>query len=228
MNLATSSVFSFGRLRTDTSDTSSFAVNDAFETFELQECVDRTERARAERFIAERYMQAFEARIEAFMPRLLTLRAVGDCSAKIRGALGLRSAKGRLFVEQYFDAPVEQRILAATGERVERASIVEVGHFAGLGAGTMRVLILGLTARLQHEGAQWVVFAGTRALCNAFLRMNLRPIALCPALPERLPAHARAGWGRYYAHDPWVYAGRVEHGARALLSTTRVTKEPRA
>jgi hypothetical protein len=190
------------------------------ERFELQDATDREERARAEHFIAERYQQAFDARVDAFMPRLLTLRLAGDRGARIRGAVGLRSAQSRLFVEQYLEVPIEQALFETTRERIDRASVVEVGHFSGVNPGTMRVLVVTLTARLQHEATSWVVFAGTRSLCNAFQRMGLRPLPLCPARPERLPASERGAWGRYYAHDPWVYAGRVALGARVLLSPT--------
>src|SRR3569623_374508 len=98
----------------------------AFGTYELRESFG-TERARTEHFIAERYRRDFDARIEAFMPRLFSLRATGDCAQEsaIEGALGLRNAQGRLFVEQYLDAPIEEAMRVAIGQRIERASIVE-------------------------------------------------------------------------------------------------------
>jgi len=163
-----------------------------FGAYELHEAFG-AERARTEQFIAERYKRDFDARIEAFMPRLFSLRAAaaGEQDAGIEGALGLRNAQGRLFVEQYLDVPIEDAIRAATGQRIERASIVEVGHFAGIRPGTMRAMILLLADRLHREGAAWVAFAGTRALCNAFLRMHLQPIALCPAACDRLPEASR-------------------------------------
>lgn len=193
------------------------SAENALQTFELREAYG-AERARTEQFIAGRYKRDFGARIEAFMPRLFSLRAAapGGHDAPIEGALGLRSAHGRLFVEQYLDVPIEQAIGAATGERVERSSIVEVGHFAGLRPGTMRAMILLLAERLYREGASWVAFAGTRALRNAFLRMNLEPIALCAAACDRLPEALRGAWGTYYRNDPWVYVGPVDDGVREL------------
>jgi hypothetical protein len=195
-------------------------------TIELRES-HGSERTRAEHFIAERYKHDFGARIEAFMPRLFSLCASGggDFNAPIEGALGLRSARGRLFVEQYLDAPIEQAIFAATGERVERASIVEVGHFAGIRPGTMRAMIVLLADRLYREGAGWVAFAGTRALRNAFLRMNLTPVPLCAASAERLPQNVRDAWGTYYRNDPWVYVGPVDAGIRTDLARTNERPE---
>jgi hypothetical protein len=184
-----------------------------------------SERAQTEHFIAERYRRNFGARIEAFMPRLFALRATGDEGQCIEGALGLRSAQGRLFVEQYLDAPIERAILAATGERVDRASIVEVGHFAGLHPGAMRTMIVLLADRLQREGIGWVAFTGTRALYNAFRRMRLRPRALCVASPDRLAPKARAAWGTYYGNDPWVYVGPVRNSIGISPSRSRTSGE---
>lgn len=188
--------------------TSAFAPVGNAKLLELREAHGE-ERTQTEHFIAERYRRNFGARVEAFMPRLFALRSVGGDANGIEGALGLRSAQGRLFVEQYLDAPIERAILAASGERVERASIVEVGHFAGLYPGAMRTMIVLLADRLQREGLGWVAFTGTRALYNAFWRMRLRPMPLCAASPDRLAPKARAAWGTYYGNDPWVYVGPV-------------------
>ena len=167
------------------------------------------ERALAERFIAQVYRRNFRAHVDAFMPRLLVLR---DEAGAIRGALGLRGASGRLFIERYLDVPIEQAIGTVAGEPVARESIVEVGHFSGLVPGTMRHLIVLLAERLHREGAEWFVFAGTRALRNTFRRMHLHPIRVASASPERLSPTERAAWGTYYDQDPSVYVGRVRVG----------------
>jgi hypothetical protein len=210
MTLATPSSFRISRERALSRFGCALSDDDGPGTFELRES-HGSERTRTEHFIAERYRRDFGARIEAFMPRLFSLceGGRGNFNAPVEGALGLRSAHGRLFVEQYLDVPIEQAIFAVTGERVERASIVEVGHFAGLRPGTMRTMIVLLADRLHHEDAGWVAFAGTRALRNAFLRMNLTPIPLCAASAERLPQKVRDAWGTYYRNDPWVYVGPV-------------------
>jgi hypothetical protein len=172
------------------------------------------ERALAERFIAQCYRRNFRAHVDAFMPRLLVLR---DEVGAIRGALGLRGASGRLFVERYLDVPIESAIRAVAGETVERESIAEVGHFSGLVPGTMRHLIVLLAERLHREGVEWVVFTGTRALCNTFRRMHLFPIRVCAASPARLSPLERAAWGTYYDRDPSVYVGRVGTGMDVIF-----------
>jgi len=166
----------------------------------------------AERFIAARFDQSFDARIETFTPRLFTMR---DRRGSICGAFGLRSTSCRLFVEQYLPVPVETALALLGHSGVERRSIVEVGHFSGTFPGAMRAMILLLAAHLHDEGFEWVVFSGTRDLRNSFMRIGLHPACLQPARIESLAADRRAAWGHYYDHAPQVMAGRIRDGVRS-------------
>src|SRR5512138_982844 len=102
--------------------------------FELVEHVG-ADRASVEAFISQRFAESFGSRIEAFMPRLFSVRSR---DGEIRGAFGLRSAHCKLFLEQYLDAPIEQVIAARTGTPVGRRPIIEVGHFSGAFPGAVR------------------------------------------------------------------------------------------
>lgn len=181
--------------------------------FNLFELTGR-DRVLAEQFISRRFAESFRARIEAFMPRLF---AMHDANGDICGALGLRSARHRLFVEHYLDQPIEQAIARRTGARVERASIVEAGHLSGAFPGAMRTMIWLLTERLQRENFQWVVFTGTTALRNAFRRNGLFPLDIERAVADRLPPDARAAWGSYYDHCPRVFVGRIQDGVQRMM-----------
>jgi Thermostable hemolysin len=172
------------------------------------------DRGLAEQFISRRFHESFGARVEAFMPRLFGMY---DRDGKLCGALGLRSARHRLFVEHYLDQPIEQVITRHTACAIERASIVEVGHLSGTFPGAMRTLIWLLSARLHREGFEWVAFTGTKALRNAFRRNGLFPIDIQLATAGRLPPEARAAWGSYYEHSPRVFVGRIEEGVRRIL-----------
>lgn len=182
----------------------------AFELFEHTGAC----RAAAERFISERFAESYGAHIEAFMPRLFSLR---NLNGTIYGAFGLRSANHRLFVEHYLDQPIEQAIALQTGSAVARSSIVEVGHFSGAVPGAMRAMIWLLTERLHREGFQWVAFTGTSSLRNAFYRIGLFPIEIQAAAVECIPEDVRATWGSYYDHSPWVLVGKVDDGFRTLV-----------
>ena len=171
-------------------------------------------RAVAEQFIHRRFAESFGARVEAFMPRLLGMY---DQNGKICGALGLRSANHRLFVEHYLDHPIEKAIALRAGVPVERSSIVEVGHLSGTFPGAMRTLIWLLIERLYHEGFHWVAFTGTTGLRNAFRRIGLFPLDIHVAAAESIPEDARAAWGNYYDHAPRVFVGRIEDGVHRLM-----------
>ncbi|MGE5319208.1 MAG: thermostable hemolysin [Hyphomicrobiaceae bacterium] len=180
--------------------------------FELVEHIGGN-RAVAEAFISQRFAASYGSRIEAFMPRLFSVR---NRDGDLCGAFGLRSASRNLFLEQYLDAPIEQVISARTGRRIERRLIVEVGHFSGAFAGSARAMIALLTDQLHQEGYEWVVFTGTTGLRNAFCRLGLFPLDIQAATADRIPAEERGAWGSYYEHAPRVLAGNVEAGYRAM------------
>lgn len=180
--------------------------------FELFEHIGGN-RATVEAFISQCFAESFGSRIEAFMPRLFSVRnEAGD----LCGAFGLRSASRNLFLEQYLDAPIEKVIAARAGKRIERHVIVEVGHFSGAFPGAVRAMIGLLTAHLHQEGYEWVVFTGTTGLRNAFCRLGLFPLDIQAATADRIPADERAAWGRYYDHAPRVLVGNVQAGYRAM------------
>jgi hypothetical protein len=180
--------------------------------FELFEHVGN-DRAEAEAFISQRFAESFGSRVEAFMPRLFSLR---NRDGDICGAFGLRSANRKLFLEQYLDAPIDRTIAKHAQGIVERRNIVEVGHFSGAFPGAVRAMIGLLTERLHHEGFEWVVFTGTTNLRNAFSRLGLAPIDIQAATADRLPEDERDAWGRYYDHAPRVLVGNIQEGYRAM------------
>jgi|SRR5512145_3264930 hypothetical protein len=162
-------------------------------------------RASFEQFIAARFDRAYGARVGHFSPHLLGVR---DALARWQAASGYTPAAGqRLFLEQYFDRPVEDS-LAGLGRPVARERIVEVGNLAAASAGMARTLIPLLARHLHRLGYEWVVFTATRELRNSFRRLGLNPLRLARADPARL-ADGGASWGSYYQHDPLVMAGRI-------------------
>ncbi len=170
-------------------------------------------RLEAETFIRDRYAQSFAARIDTFMPRLFCLRGEDD---SLLGAFGLRAAQGPLYLERYLATSVDQAIAMRASRDVRRALVVEVGHFCGIHAGTVRAMICMLTSQLYQEGFAWVVFTGTTHLRNAFSRMGLSPLDLGVASPACLTHNERMAWGSYYEHAPHVLAGNIVDGHHAL------------
>jgi hypothetical protein len=182
--------------------------------FDLREHGTAT-RALVEKFIRNCFAQMHGATIHHFMPRLLSLHAGrGDMVA----AFGLREAAGSdLFLESYFDRPIEEVLQTRLGQDVQRGDVIEVGHLSVCYPGAARWLIVALTALLRQAGYRWVVFTGTATLRNGFHRLGLRPVQLGVAAVQHLPPAERADWGRYYESSPVVMAGDIAHGYRTLL-----------
>jgi len=171
------------------------------------------ERAEVERFIRFRFASSFGALVDAFMPRLFSLRSE---TGELCGAFGLRNAARRLFLEQYLDFPIEHEIALRCGHIVQRRVVVEAGQFCGIYPGVVRSMIRLLTQHLHCEGFEWVAFTGTAPLQNAFSRLGLSPIDIHAADVARLPEAERSAWGSYYHHRPRVLVGHIGEGQNML------------
>lgn len=169
-------------------------------------------RADVEAFIRRTYAQRYGADVRQFAPVLVSLR---DATG-IVAAAGYRSAShGPLFLERYFDTPIESLLAAPDEAAPERDRIVEIGHLSAARAGEGRRLILLLAAHLQSLPFEWVVSTMTTGLRHMFLRLGITPLALGLADPEALGDDA-AQWGSYYEHHPVVLAGRLHHALGQL------------
>lgn len=181
--------------------------------FDLTECRE-DDRAIVERFISDTFAQAYGASVQSFMPRLFRINAK---NGELLAAFGVRSAeKGRLFLEQYLDRPVEQVIHERAGILPARNRIVEIGNLAAIYPGAVRWMIVALTVMLYEEGYEWVTFTGTSSLRNGFNRLGLYPVEICPASVERLDVSEQGRWGTYYDTQPTVMFGNVRQGFQAM------------
>ncbi|MCC7081525.1 MAG: thermostable hemolysin [Burkholderiales bacterium] len=166
-------------------------------------------RAALEAFIAAGYARSYGARVTQFADRLI---GVTNAAGRYVAGLGYTLAEGRaLYLERYLDAPIEAAISARLGVAVTRTQVVEVGNFTATAAGAARHLIYAMAEFLHRLDRAWVVFTATRALLNAFARLEIAPIALAAADPARL-SDGGASWGSYYATRPQVMAGNVALG----------------
>jgi hypothetical protein len=180
------------------------------------------ERPHVQEFIRRCFAASHSARIEHFMPRLLSLRArQGDLIA----AFGLRTAGyGPLFLESYFDEPIEAVLLARFGRTVRRQDIIEVGNLSAAHPAATRWLILAVIMLLQREGYRWIAFTATNIVRNGLYRLGLQPQELGAAALHRLPPHEQGHWGSYYEHSPVVMTGEVDRGYKSLLANEGILK----
>ena len=184
--------------------------------YRLVEAEAAPARAALEAFIAERYAQAYDARIRNFLPRLYALRDADDSPL---AAFGLRdAASGPLFLEHYLGQPIEQAIGERRDLQLSRHEIVEVGNLAGRHPGALRVLIVQLGILLQEKGYRFLVFTGNASLINGFARLGVDLVELGAARADRLPEAQRADWGRYYDAAPVVVCADIAAGRAHLVA----------
>jgi hypothetical protein len=159
-------------------------------------------RADIEEFIARVYRRHYAARLTQFMPVLASRGAGGTATA----AAGYRSAAEPLFLECYLPQPIEAMLAAATGQRIAREQIVEVGQFASQCAGEGRRMMPALARHLVDQGFRWVVITATAELRRLFERQRLAVLPLAIAARRQVGDDAPL-WGSYYRHAPRVLAG---------------------
>ena len=173
---------------------------------------NRYQRKSLENLIHQVYAKQYGADVQHFMPYLL---GIHDEKGQFHAGLGFRHAdSGDLYLENYLDKPVEQRltdVLHAPAPEIKRTNIVEVGNLAADTAGYTRWLIITLCGYLQGAGYDWVVFTAVPSLRNSFRKLGLKLFPLGMAVKERLPASEQAQWGNYYDCNPEVCAVNVHH-----------------
>ncbi len=133
-------------------------------------------------------------------------------------ALAVRQAADEtLFLETYFDKPIEMIVSAAFGRQIARSAIVEIGCLAATPTSAMLRLWSEAAIRLS-DGHEIAVATLTRPLRTMFTRVGLPFIELAEANPKHLHHEIRDRWGRYYETQPVVCAGDILGGKAALTA----------
>lgn len=174
---------------------------------QLQICEsDAAGRAELEGFVGAAFARRHGATIHAFMPTLLALR--GD-DGRLCGVAGFRcAAQQPLFLEHYFDEPIERVLSNAVGSPIGRQQIVEAGNLAGTSCRAACRLVFELPQILLDRGHQWLVFTATDAIRKLLDAYDAPVIELAAAVAARV-AGLGDDWGRYYANDPRVLAAHL-------------------
>lgn len=187
----------------------------------------RPERRRVEAYIETTYAEAFDGRIRAHYP---TLMSVQDARGDIHAAVGFRRAgEEPLFLERYLDEPVEVALAAAAKASVARPGVAEIGNLASRSAGASLFLFMALARHLRRLGCDHAVATATRQLRRTFARVGFPTVRLTTADPARLGPEA-GDWGGYYQRDPEVLAGPIAPAlaplAQLLLVEPPAIEEP--
>ena len=205
-----------GSLRTQRQDTRQVGVPAAMSAaLYPRGCGGRVE---LESYIHDVFARGYGAEVKHYLPQLMSLR---DGQGELLAALGMRCGSSEsLFLENYLDQPVEQRLAAVAGVAVQRDSIVEIGNLASSRSGAARWLFLALAAYLHGRGAQWAIFTVAPFLKNTFLKLGFNLRVLAKADKARLGDAARE-WGSYYDAEPEVLAVDVTQAFYAVLQFAR-------
>lgn len=165
---------------------------------------DAPARAELEAFVREKFQRGHGASVASFMPMLLSFR---DGSGDLRGVIGLRgAATSALYLEQYLDQPIDRALAAATGQRVERSQVVEVGNLAGANCRAAMRMVATLPSYLLAQQYQWIVFTATNAVRGILQGFGAPLVELARAEGSRVTG-SDDRWGTYYEKDPRVLAG---------------------
>jgi hypothetical protein len=152
------------------------------------------------------YSRVYGAAIRDHYPEIC-FRA--DDAGSVVAAAGVRRASaGRLFLESYLDAPIEEVIQSYTDEKVYRDQIVEIGNLVSNQTGQCRSFFKLLCAELHSLGFRYAVATATRPLRRIFQYAGFENHFLAVADPSCVP-DGGVQWGSYYATDPHVVFGCV-------------------
>lgn len=167
--------------------------------------------------IAERFARNYSAQITHFLPLLISLRTTG----RLTSVVGLQVARdSKLFVEQYFDTPVEQVVSGAVSTPVDRRSIVEIGNLAAIENGKSSLIFSLLAITLYRAGLRWVVCTATPQVQDILASMGFETRTICHADAKRLDGDRRL-WGDYYSTCPKIITGNIEDAANRVMSAPK-------
>jgi hypothetical protein len=167
---------------------------------------DAADRQELEDFVRTIFKRAHNAQISHFMPKLLSVR---DTHGSLLAVCGLRHAhEGKLFLETYLDAPIEQLLSRYNQTEISREVVLEVGNLAVADPINVRSLLASISLYLHSTHSEWAVFTGISVLRNSLTKLNMSLQWLGEASIDRIPETERAAWGTYYNERPHVLAIR--------------------
>ena len=169
-------------------------------------------RAAAEQFIKDGFASTYGADIDISMPYILAIN-----NGKFKAALGIRSAKESLFIEQYLAQPIEyyvsqahvsqthisQTHVSQTSPVIHREHIAEIGHLYSNSNKFTIPLFLTTAVSLFCNGYEHMVFAGTEHVVKLISKAGIDCHYIAQADKNKLQ-ESSINWGSYYETNPQV------------------------
>jgi len=158
------------------------------------QCAGRKE---VEAFIKYGFQKAYAAKIEVSMPFLLAVN-----NGKLKAALGMRSARSKLFIEQYLPCPIELHS-EFINKNISRRQIAEIGHLYSNARKFTIPLFLVTAVSLFYLDFKYMVFSGTERVLEIVAQAGIEMTYLSAANPAMLDS-SDDDWGSYYETNPQV------------------------
>ena len=158
-----------------------------------------TQRKEIEHFIKQGFSKSHQAKVSVSMPHLLAL-----CNGTYKAALGIRSGKEYLFIEQYLSSAIEQQAVFAENN-ISRKDIVEIGHLFSNNQRFTIPLFMITAVSLFYLNYKYMVFSGTEKVINLIAKSGVNYTHLCNAQQNKIDTSTDE-WGTYYDTNPKVIA----------------------
>ncbi|MDT8317064.1 MAG: thermostable hemolysin [bacterium] len=174
---------------------------------------EHSSRGEVEEFARDRYRRAYGAEMKTFARELLVLRSG---TQGLLACVGLNTGdSGKLYLEQYLDAPLEEKIGSIVGKKIDRSKVAEIGTLATGARGLSRLTMISLTGVIISRGIDYIAFTGIKSVRNTLEQLGMPLESLATAAPEKLQGGADE-WGSYYSAAPEVVFLDVKKGYKMV------------
>ena len=163
--------------------------------------------------IAVQYKKHFDCELKHFMPRTFNLYE----GKNLKACTGFTPAGNQaLFLEQYFDRPIEALLSEKFKTPVDRSTICEIGGFAVDNKRYVLPFMLELAPAFRAQGFQFAVCTVTSPVRACLRKLGIQSVCLGKANAERVDTSDNA-WGNYYQLSPVVLAGDIQANIDRLM-----------
>jgi len=177
--------------------------------------VESPQRKAVEAYIATQFFKNHAAKVNSFLPFLLSAETKKNITSVI--GFQLAEASKSLFVEQYLDNKAESVISCLLNDEVSRCEIAEIGNLTSNYPGASQMMFILLISILHQLNIDWALFTATRQVQSMIKKLNIECLDICKARRESLLASS-GSWGSYYKNQPTVIAGNIKE-AYAILDS---------
>lgn len=161
--------------------------------------VNSQHRNEIEVFIKQGFAKTYDAKISITTPYLLALS-----NGNFKAALGIRSGREELFLEQYLSGTVEQQGIFIDN-KIKREEIVEFSHLFSNAKRFTIPLFMVTAVSLFCRNYKYLVFSGTEKVINLLDHAGVPSTFIGNAEHSKIPT-STDDWGSYYCTNPKIMA----------------------